>query len=223
MMVMPAQNLSGLVHYFAGKYPGQIGLLYSPNGFPSRTGYPPYYLPYAIDNGAFTDWQPKLFEKLLMETRVLKRPLWVVVPDVVGDAEATLKLWHKWASVVASFNCPLAFACQDGMEPQDVPKEAHCCFIGGTTKWKLKNAHKFKGVRPLLHIGRVNTYNRLKWAERIGADSVDGTGFFRDGKDGLRVQALIHYFEGHPQRGLPFTDRIQPENPEKKSNDSSLF
>ena len=70
-----------------------------------------------------------------------------------------------------------------------------CCFIGGTTKWKLKNAHKFKGIVEWLHIGRVSTLNRLRWAERIGADSVDGTGFFRDGKDGKRSRELIEYLE----------------------------
>ena len=112
-------------------------------------------------------------------------------PDVVGDAEATLKQWHVWKDNIPY---PLAFACQDGMEPQDVPREAVCCFIGGTTDWKLTNAHRFKGIRPLLHIGRVNGSIRMNWAKDIGADSVDGTGYFR-GRN-KNYSDFIEWFEG---------------------------
>ena len=95
---------------------------------------------------------------------------------------------------------PLAFACQDGLEPQDVPKQAFACFIGGSTEWKLNNAHKFKGVRPYLHIGRVSTKNRIIWAEQIGADSIDGTGFFRG--RGKQYYDFIEYFEGSRQLNI---------------------
>jgi hypothetical protein len=162
-------------------------------------------MPYALDNGAFIKWEPEKFHDMLLKARTHHKPLWVVVPDVVGDAEATMKKWHKWQDVVAGFGYPLAFACQDGMEPQDVPKEAICCFIGGTRYWKLANAHKFKGVCDLLHIGRVNGIKNLKWAERIGADSCDGTGWFRAGVHNSSNRAavdLIEYFEGSPQRQL---------------------
>lgn len=127
-----------------------------------------------------------------------KQPLWVAVPDVVGDAEETLKLWSIWNKRVPF---KLSFVAQDGHEPQDVPKEAHAVFIGGSTEWKLSNAHKFKGITDWLHIGRVNTMNRLNWAEHCGADSVDGTGFFRSKQ---QRQDLINFIEGEKQHDFSF-------------------
>lgn len=204
MMVMPGNDTGGLVHWLAGRHPGKIGLLNTPRSFKPV----PFYLEWALDNGCFKQWEPELFLKALMKTRTMKSPLFVVVPDVVGDAEATLKQWHKWAKKVVAFGVPLAFACQDGLEPQDVPKEPvrpAYCFIGGTVEWKLANAHKFKGVCTFLHVGRVSTGARLWWAEEIGADSVDGTGFFREGINNPRNKRLnefIGYFEGSPQPSL---------------------
>ena len=49
MLVMPANNTSGLVHWLAGKAPGSIGHLYTP----ARTESPKSWLPYVLDNGAF--------------------------------------------------------------------------------------------------------------------------------------------------------------------------
>lgn len=193
MMIMPSNNLSGLCHYLAGRYPGKIGMLNSPLSFKK----PPFYMPWALDNGCFTDWQPDKFRHVLRRSKLSHAPLWTVVPDVVADAEETLKRWHEWYKKI---DFPLAFACQDGHEPQDVPKEAICCFIGGSTDWKLNNAHKFKGTRDLLHIARVSTQNRINWAVEIGADSIDGTGFFRGDKS--QLNALIEYFEGSKQVGL---------------------
>jgi len=187
---MPANNLSGVCHFIAGRYPGKIGILNTPFSWKK----PPKYMPWALDNGCFTEWMPDKFMHYLKLSKLLHPPLWVAVPDVVADPEATLKLWHEWYKKV---NFKLAFVCQDGHEPQDVPKEAECCFIGGTTEWKLNNAHKFNGVRKLLHIGRVTTLTRLKWAERIGADSVDGTGFFR--AKGKQYSDFINWFMGDPQ------------------------
>ena len=187
MMIMPSNNGSCIVHYFAGRYPGKIGLLYSPDGCRK----PPFYMPYACDNGCFKKWDSVAFFTMLQRIKLVAHPpLWVVVPDKVGDAEVTLRRWHRYNKLI---EYPLAFACQDGMEPQDVPSKAFACFIGGTTSWKLENAHKFKGVREWLHIGRVSTEKRMRWAKGIGADSIDGTGFFRG--RGKQYNAFVEYFE----------------------------
>ena len=172
MMVMPANNTSGIVHYLAGAYPGSIGLLISPSGW----RIPPWYMPFALDNGAFTGFDPPAFIDLLCKARMFHQPLWVVLHYKVADPVETNRLWHQWHWQI---NYPLAFVAQDGHLPQDVPKNASAVFVGGSTDWKLTQAHIFKGVTPWLHIGRVNTARRLEWAEEIGADSVDGTGFFR--------------------------------------------
>jgi len=188
MIVMPSNNTSGLCHYLAGAYPGRIGLLISPKGW----RIPPRYFPWAMDNGAFTDFDPELFCKCLDRAKHINRPIFVAVPDALGDAEETSRLWKEWSGKI---NFPLAFVAQDGHEPQDVPKDAFAVFVGGTSEWKLSNAHKFKGVAKWLHIGRVNTGGRLKWAnECCEADSVDGTGFFRG--DQKQKQDLIDYVSG---------------------------
>ena len=190
MMIMPSNNLSGICHYIAGKHPGSIGMLNTPLSWKN----PPFYMPWALDNGCFTDWQPDKFRHYLKRSGLHHSPLWVAVPDIVADAEATLKRWHKWHKQI---DFPLAFVCQDGHEAKDVPKEAVCCFIGGSTDWKLNNAHKFKGVRKLLHIGRVTTLGRLGWCKEIGADSVDGSGFFKGNKK--QKQDLIEFILGGNQ------------------------
>jgi len=191
MMIMPGNNGSGIVHFLIGRYPDKIAWINSPMQYKK----PPPYMPYALDNGVFTNWQPDKFMCMLDKTKLLHPPLFIVVPDVVGDAGATLIKWHKWQERVTPYGA-LAFACQDGCNPQDVPPEAYCCFIGGTTEWKLQNAHRFKGVCPWLHVGRVNSPNRVLWAESIGADSIDGTGFFRDGVNGKRAVFLEEYITG---------------------------
>jgi len=191
MMIMPSNDLSGIVHYFSGKYPGKIGILNSPFSYKR----PPFYLPFALDNGCFTRWDEKEFFLMLRKVSLLKRkPIFVCVPDVVADAEETTRRWFMYHNKI---NFKKAFVAQDGHEPQDIPPEAYAVFVGGSTQWKLDNGHKFKGVAKWLHIGRVNTKSRLRWAESIGADSVDGTGFFRG--RGKQYFDFIEYFEGRKQ------------------------
>ena len=87
------------------------------------------------------------------------------------------------------------------MAPKDIPsKEAFCCFVGGSTEFKMNEGHKFKGACEWLHIGRVNMPERIEWAERIGADSVDSTHIFKS-RD-RRYQFFIEYFEGKKQMEL---------------------
>ncbi len=194
MMIMPGNDLSSINHYFAGKYPGKIGMLNTPFSWKKV----PFYMPYAVDNGCFIRWDKDAFFSILQRVKIQDhKPIFVVVPDAVGDAETTLRRWEKYYKQI---DFPLAFACQDGMEPQDVPQQAFACFIGGSTIWKLNNAHKFKGVNSHLHIGRVSTKNRMIWAEQIGADSIDGTGFFRG--RGKHYHDYINYFEGSNQLKL---------------------
>jgi len=194
MMVMPSNNQSGVVHYLAGKYPNKVGMLCTPDSFIAK-GRPPYYMPYALDNGCFIKWDETAFFLMLRKISLLKeKPLWVCVPDVVADAKKTTELWNKYSHLI---KYKKAFVVQDGHNASDVPTGAYAAFVGGSTEWKIANAHKFKGVCEWLHIGRVNTESRLRWAEDIGADSVDGTGFFRGNKN--QKNAFIEFFEGRKQ------------------------
>lgn len=181
MMVMPA-NTTGLeVGYLAGRYPGSIGHLYSPG---AERG-PWDFLPYALDNGAFVAWQKRLpfdevaWRRLLhWAARQGQRPLWVLLPDVVGDRDATLARYYRYLPEVLRYGFRPAVAVQDRMRFEDVESDA-VLFLGGTTEWKLEAigpwCRRFPGR---VHVGRVNTWARLIACWRAGAISVDGTGWF---------------------------------------------
>jgi len=188
---MPANWSKSLVHYWAGRFAGYLGHLYSPG---AQRG--PYsWLPYALDNGRYSAWEKKKewdeaeYLKLLEWAKASgQSPLWALVPDVVADREATLKEWERWLPILAPYGWPLAFAVQDGMTVADVPQEAEVVFVGGSTDWKWANAWKFCEAFSRVHIGRVNTYGKLHHCQDIGAESVDGTGWTRGDRyqlDGL--------------------------------------
>lgn len=55
-------------------------------------------------------------------------------------------------------------------------------FIGGSTEFKLSEfaatlAQMAKRRRKWVHMGRVNTRRRVRYAASIGCDSIDGTNF----------------------------------------------
>lgn len=112
-------------------------------------------------------------------------PMWALVPDVVGDPIATLDEWEKWKGELKSRGFTLAFAAQDGHTPSSVPKDAEVVFIGGTTEWKRSMIETFCTFCPRVHVGRVNTYKWLKHCSDCGAESTDGTGWFRGNKEQL--------------------------------------
>jgi len=181
--------------FYAGKYPGRIGYLFNP----ARSNKYPPPVPLAFDNGAFACWGKGVeydIEPFWAQLERLKKSgrkaEWIIVPDVVADAERTLENWERYADRVSTYGPP-AIAVQDGMEPSDVPSNAKVVFVGGTTEWKWRNAERFCGTYRT-HIGRVNTKKRLMAAERVGAESVDGTGWFRGGVE--RLEQLDAYLSG---------------------------
>lgn len=101
--------------------------------------------------------------------------------DVVGDAQATWTRSEPWLHRIRQLGYPAALVAQDGLEEMDIEWEAFdVLFIGGSTEWKL-GAHaraivaeaKRRGKR--VHMGRVNSLSRLRYAQAIGCDSADGT------------------------------------------------
>mgnify|MGYP003656587610 CR=1 FL=1 len=91
----------------------------------------------------------------------------------------------------------LALAVQDGMMPEDVPddfdRENGVIFVGGSTHWKLKSMKMWCDNFKRVHIARVNTESRLWKCHNAGAESVDGTGFFRG--DQNQTEGLYRYLE----------------------------
>jgi hypothetical protein len=205
MMVMLANNSNPIVHYFAGRFPGKIGWLVGPSA--RHKTKLKRWIPYALDNDAYsafsnhTQWSESDWFALLEWARQSgKKPLWVLVPDVVADKAATLERWQRYNPKVRETK---AFAVQDGMTPDDVPEGAEVVFVGGTTQWKWRSLPMWAEHFPRIHVGRVNTLRRLWTCEELGVESCDGTGWFREG-DGARIADLELWLEGHKPQNLEF-------------------
>jgi hypothetical protein len=113
------------------------------------------------------------------------RPLFLTVPDYPMDARRTRGYWYRAAGPLSCLRLPLAYVIQDGQQDVDVPyDEAACIFIGGSTEFKLSPRVRAtvayaKRLGLWVHMGRVNSAKRVRYAMEIGCDSVDGSGFAR--------------------------------------------
>ncbi|QAY16193.1 DpdA-like tRNA-guanine transglycosylase [Arthrobacter phage Sonali] len=107
--------------------------------------------------------------------------LFATAPDVVGDAVATLARSAPFLPLIRAMGYPAALVAQDGLEDLVVPwDDFDVLFIGGSTEWKLGPAarelvRQAKARGKHVHMGRVNSGKRYRYAESIGCDSVDGT------------------------------------------------
>lgn len=202
MRVMVA-NRSGIeVGYLAGRYQDKLGHLYSPG----HERGPYEFMPYALDNGAFVAFckgAPFDFEAwrrlLLWSAMCGQRPLWALVPDVVADRAATIANWSIYAHEVERFGFRPAFALQDGMTFEDVPSAGCMLFLGGSTEWKLDSISPWcKQFPGRVHVGRVNTWDRLLACHQAGAVSVDGTGWFtKMGGQAADLRRYLEYVHNH--------------------------
>lgn len=109
--------------------------------------------------------------------------LFATAPDVVGDAEATLRRSAPVLSVIRELGYPPAYVAQDGFNPGVVPWDAFdALFIGGTTAWKRAERGGYAAIAEgkrrgkWVHVGRVNGGPFLANVTLVGADSADGTG-----------------------------------------------
>lgn len=105
----------------------------------------------------------------------------VVAPDVVADAAATIERSTPWLPLIRALGLPAAFVAQDGQESLSVPwDEFDVLFVGGSTEWKMSRharalVAEAKRLGKGTHMGRVNSLQRLRYADAIGCDSADGT------------------------------------------------
>jgi hypothetical protein len=83
-------------------------------------------------------------------------------------------------------------------------------FIGGDTEWKLGPvasdlAAQAKRRGKWVHMGRVNSEKRLRYADAIGCDSADGT-YLTFGPD-VNLPKTLAWLRGiHTQTVLDFQD-----------------
>lgn len=158
-----------------------LGILLTPS---AGNAPPPKGVVWACDNSAFSGFDGVRFQAMLKKIKDRPDCRWVAAPDVVGDHDATLKLWYKWGGKIAEAGQLAAFVAQDGCTVESLPwgRGMAAVFIGGTTAWKLGSeaariVHEANRRNIWTHMGRVNTLRRLMYAQTLGVRSVDGSQF----------------------------------------------
>lgn len=152
-------------------------------------------MPYALDNGAWSYHQKGLaFDERRYERAVdllAERADWTVIPDVVGNRDATLKLIEKWLPMMPLARAPrVLLAVQDGMTPSDVAPfiakhgRRVGIFLGGSDDYKLGPMMRTWGdwcdeTGVHYHVARVNSASRIRQCASSGALSFDGTSVTR--------------------------------------------
>lgn len=159
---------------------GRLGWMNAP-----RNGHRmPYGVTWAADNGRFGKGWPGAdawFAWLIRHADRADTCRFAVAPDVPCDAAATLEESLPWLGHIRHLGYPAAFAAQDGSEDGLIPwDEFDVLFLAGSTEWKLGEAARRLAAdarrRGLdVHMGRVNSARRLRYADAIGCTSADGT------------------------------------------------
>lgn len=158
---------------------------------------------FGIDNGAFGTFDAPTFERLLKKHEPHKQFCkFVAAPDVVGSARRTLEVFDFWYPKLHGW--PVALVAQDGQENLPINwKVIDAIFIGGSTAFKTSQgaAQIIKTAKILekwVHVGRVNDPWRSDWCEKLGVDSVDGTGISQHSWQRKNLKA-----------GLPLLDEME--------------
>lgn len=168
---------------------------------------------WAADNGCFN--RPDLYshDKYL---RMLdkfawarERCLFATAPDVWGDAAATIERSREMFQPLRDAGYKAALVAQDGMLEQAIPwDEIDCLFIGGNDAWRTGDGFVALCRETVergkwLHMGRVNSLKRIRYAISLGCHSADGT-----------------YVKYGPAQNIPklakWLDTIYGESPELK-------
>ena len=136
---------------------------------------------WAVDNGCFA--RPSGFKNEGYLAWLDKRPrnaLFAAAPDVVGDWPATLERSRPMLAEIRTLGFKAAIVLQDGATIETVPwDECDAVFVGGSTKWKLGPTvpdlvRAARTRSKWAHMGRVNSWVRLRVAAAIGCQSADG-------------------------------------------------
>jgi hypothetical protein len=160
---------------------GRLGMIATP----AAGNRVPEGVDWCADNGCFTPGRYPGDERYLAwlarHAVHAARCAFATAPDVVGDAAATLARSAPMLPRIRAAGYPAALVAQDGLE--DLPiswRSFDALFLGGTTGWKLgpaaaELAAEARARGLTVHMGRVNSFTRLRHAASIGCHSVDGT------------------------------------------------
>lgn len=154
----------------------------------------------AVDNGRFTNPDGYSDKRYIRHLYRFPRDLTVfaTAPDVVGDHNATVDLAKPALRMIRDIGLPAAFVAQDGWTEETTPwDEFDAIFIGGSTEFKFRGGREAvraaKKRKKWAHMGRVNSFERLRAAKSIGCDSADGT-YLRFGPD-INVPKLLRWLD----------------------------
>lgn len=155
----------------------------------------PHDGPYFVDNGAYTDsfdagdYYETIDRSL---TEMPTAPDFFVLPDVYGDAEATIEAHQDWLYdrllPVGSGEVMRYWVLQPGLPIDEQFDDIEGCqgvFVGGPKRWKRAYAGEIvriadaRGYRT--HVGNPGGADGLLWAYRTGFDSCDTTTVFQNG------------------------------------------
>jgi hypothetical protein len=165
-----------------------LGRLLTPRHYPKLEEM--HGLSWAADNDCFQGLHERRWRAMLESIEHASgRCLFVVVPDEVADAGATAAMFERYHEEVRRHGLPVALVAQDGLE--DMPSwlartwpRIHALFIGGGDEFRLgpaaeSIAAEAKRRSKWVHMGRVNSERRIRYAASIGCDSIDGTKWVR--------------------------------------------
>lgn len=141
---------------------------------------------YCCDNGKYGKGWPGAYAWYTWLRRTVnlygtERCVFVTAPDRVADPYGTLADSLPWLPVIRRLGVPAAFVAQDGCENGLLPwGDFDTLFLGGTTEWKLGPAAASVTAEAAerglpVHMGRVNSRKRLRYAHSIGCATADGT------------------------------------------------
>jgi hypothetical protein len=136
----------------------------------------------AADNGRFSNpdgYDDATYLKWLNRLP-RERLLFATAPDVLGNHEATRALAQPMLAKIDDLGIHPAFVAQNGFDAATTPWDAFdVLFIGGTTQFKFRGGRLAtqqalaRGKK--VHMGRVNSLDRLRAAAAVGCTSADGT------------------------------------------------
>lgn len=187
-----------------------VGVMLQPgSGYASAVeglGFPAW----AADNGCFAQGARFNLEKFYGWLGAVPRSrlLFAVAPDVFPDAAATLERSRPLLKELRALGCRAAFVAQNDAERGLIPwDEFDCLFLGGEDRWKLSSAAmrltaEAKRRGAWVHMGRVNSRRRLRYAALIGCDSADGTFLrFRNRRGGNGAESMAGWARWLQYRG----------------------
>jgi hypothetical protein len=133
-------------------------------------------------------------------------------PDVLCDAAATLGRSLPMTDQIRALGYPVALVAQNGLEHLPVPwDDFDVLFLGGDTAWKLgpharRLTEQAQSHGKPVHMGRVNSLRRLRYAAHIGCDSADGTYLTRGPNKNLA--RLLGWLRDVNNQGVLFSGEV---------------